>query len=179
VDSLKRIWFVVFFSLIVTGCQANEDSIQQFIELAHNQALAEVEPLQQQYVFVADEFAMTSARVPFVRPRPELVEAGQETDKACWQPDMQRVRTALEGIPLGQIRMKGVIGDKNMLWAIISTPEGKLEKIRDGYYLGPNHGKVQQVSPRSIEVEEVLSDGMGCWLKRQITLPLFSVSSAV
>ncbi len=60
---MKRIWFVVFFSLIVTGCQANEDSIQQFIELAHNQALAEVEPLQQQYVFVADEFAMTSARV--------------------------------------------------------------------------------------------------------------------
>ncbi len=56
------------------------------------------------------------------------MEAGQETDKACWQPDMQRVRTALEGIPLGQIRMKGVIGDKNMLWAIISTPEGKLEK---------------------------------------------------
>jgi len=176
---LKRICFVVFFTLLVTGCQANEDSIQQFIELAHNQAQAEVEPLQQQYVFVADEFAMTSTRVPFVRPRTELMATGQETDKACWQPDMQRVRTALESIPLGQIRMKGVIGDKNMLWAIISTPEGKLEKIRDGYYLGPNHGKVRHVSPRSVEVEEVLPDGMGCWVKRQITLPLASVGSAV
>ncbi|MCG7584666.1 pilus assembly protein PilP [Photobacterium sp. OFAV2-7] len=170
---------LVFMCWLVVGCRANEDSVQQFIEQAHNQALVQIAPLQEQYVFVADEFVMASNRIPFVRPRPELKTVGQERDMACWQPDMTRTRSALEGIPLAQLRMKGVIGDKHELWAIIARPDGKLEKVRDGHYLGLNFGKVRQVSPSSVEIEEVLPDGMGCWLKRLTTLPLASAGSAV
>lgn len=176
---MKRVWLIVPVSVLMFGCRANEDSIQNFIAQAHDEAQAEVAPLQEQYEFVADEFVMTSLRVPFIRPRPELADNEPELAKACWQPDVRRVRAPLESYPLAQLSMKGVLGDGNQLWALIYTPEGKLVKIREGHYLGLNHGKVQQVSPKSIEIEEILPDGVGCWLKRPIKLTLFTTDSAV
>ncbi|MCW8329641.1 pilus assembly protein PilP [Photobacterium sp. SDRW27] len=176
---MKMVWLIAPVCMLMLGCRANEDSIQGFIGQAHDEALAEVAPLQEQYKFVADEFVMTSPRVPFIRPRPELAESEPETAKACWQPDVRQVRGPLESYPLVQLSMKGVLGDGNQLWALIYTPEGKLVKIREGYYLGLNHGRVLQVSPKSIEIEEILPDGVGCWLKRPIKLTLVTTDSAV
>lgn len=176
---MKKVWLTVLTSLQLLGCHANDDSIQHFIERAHNEALAQVDPLEEQYEFVADKFVMTTPRVPFIRPRPELAEDGSGTDKACWQPDIHRVRGPLETYPLARLKMKGVIGDGHLLWAIIASPEGKLVKIRDGHYLGLNHGKVRKVSSKTVEIEEILPDGTGCWLKRPITLALITAGSAV
>ncbi|GAL05854.1 hypothetical protein JCM19237_4927 [Photobacterium aphoticum] len=36
------------------GCQANDDSISQFIAQAHEKAQADVEPLAEQSAFVAE-----------------------------------------------------------------------------------------------------------------------------
>ena len=169
---MKKLWLIVSLTLSLLGCQANEDPIQAFILQAHTKAKANVEPLPEPFVFVADEFVMTSQRIPFTRPRPELLEREEGRNKDCWQPDLQRTRTSLENYPLGKLAMKGVIGDDSQLWALIYTPEGKLVKIREGHYLGLHHGKVLRVSSRSIEIEETLSDGAGCWLKRLMKLTL-------
>lgn len=164
-------WSVCSLCLLLVGCQANDDSIAQFINQTHQQAQATVEPLLEQPTFVAEAFVMTSPRSPFIRPRPEQSDmlAG---DGACWQPDERTNRSALERYPIEQLSMRGVMGDTKQLWALIYTPEGKLVKVREGHFLGLNHGRVLSVSPKSIDVEEVLPDGEGCWLKRPIKLTL-------
>lgn len=169
---MNKLWLTVPLTLLLLGCQANDEPIQAFISQAYTEAKANVEPLPEPFVFVADEFVMTSHRIPFVRPRPEQQDREEGSNKDCWQPDLQRTRTSLENYPLGQLTMKGVLGDDSLLWALIYTPEGKLVKIREGHYLGLNHGKVQRVSSRSIEIEETLPDGVGCWLTRPMKLTL-------
>ncbi len=170
---------MMLVSMLLCGCRANEEPIQDFILQAHDDAKAQVEPLREEYAFVADEFVMTNERIPFLRPRPEPTGNGAEADKTCWQPDTHRERMPLERYPLTQLSMKGVLGDGKQLWAVIYTPEGKLVKICEGYYLGLNHGKVLRVSPKSIEIEETLPDGAGCWLKRPMSLSLVTTELAV
>ncbi|MGF1680983.1 pilus assembly protein PilP [Photobacterium minamisatsumaniensis] len=163
----------------LVGCRANDDSVAQFITYTHQQAKANVEPLEEQPVFVAESFVMTSTRAPFLRPHPELGEAREGVKQACWQPQQRAQRSPLERYPLTQLSMRGVMGDNEQLWALIYTPEGKLVKVGEGHYLGLNHGKVKMVDQKTVEIEEILPDGEGCWLKRVTTLALVKHGSAV
>ncbi|HIF9181144.1 TPA: pilus assembly protein PilP [Photobacterium damselae] len=154
------------------GCRANDDSLTQFIQDAHQTARAKVEPLPQVDDFVADDFVMTRDRVPFLRPLPEHQESGDGGNKACWQPNLARIKTPLETFPLEQLAMKGVLGDGSQLWALIYTPEGKLMKVTTDSYMGLNHGRIIEVTSRKVSVEEILPDGTGCWIKRTVPLML-------
>ncbi|ELR63938.1 Type IV pilus biogenesis protein PilP [Photobacterium marinum] len=176
---MHRYGVIMLAGAVLLGCQANEEPMPEIIANVHDEASARVEPLDEQYEFVADEFVMTSSRVPFLRPRPELAENSNEENKNCWQPNLNRKWMELERYPLEQLRMKGTLGGGEQCWALIYTPEGKLLKIHEGHYIGLNRGKVLRVSPKGIEIEEVLPDGTGCWLKRAVTLSLMSSDSAV
>lgn len=176
---MYRYGVLILAGALLLGCRANDEPIQGFIAQAHAEAKARVEPLQEQYEFVADEFVMTSDRVPFLRPRPEQADKSTGESKNCWQPTHNRKQMPLERYPLEQLSMKGILGGGKQLWALIYTPEGQLFKIREGHYIGLNSGKVLRVSQKSIEIEEVLPDGVGCWLKRSVTLPLLTTDSAV
>ncbi|EAS41858.1 pilus assembly protein PilQ [Photobacterium profundum] len=160
------------FCLLLVGCRANNDSISMFISNTHLAAEVRIDPLPAQFEFIADEFVMTDSRGPFVRPYPKQMDTAETSNKSCWQPNLQRELAALESYPLDTLTMKGVLGDRKQLWALIYTPEGQLMKVREGHYLGLNHGKVQRVGSRSIDVDEILPDGAGCWLKRTTHLAL-------
>ncbi|KLU99620.1 pilus assembly protein PilP [Photobacterium aphoticum] len=177
--SRGRVASLALLTSLLMGCQANDDSISQFIAQAHEKAQADVEPLAEQSAFVAEAFVMTSSRVPFLKPRPERGEPVDGETTACWQPAPRKQQSPLESFPLGQLSMRGVMGDNNQLWGLVYTPEGKLIKVREGYYLGLNHGKILKVSPKSIDIEEILPDGEGCWLKRPMKLTLVKQDKAV
>ncbi len=153
------------------GCQANTDSVEQFIAKTHTNAKANVKPLADPYIFVAESFVMTSKRVPFLRPKPEL-QLAKQADISCWQPTSDHQPTALEAFPLEQLTMKGAIGHQRQLWGLVYTPKGELVRIKPGQFVGLNRGKVIKVSDKLIEIEETLPDGKGCWLTRPAKLAL-------
>ncbi|MDX1355887.1 MAG: pilus assembly protein PilP, partial [Halomonas venusta] len=56
--------------------------------------------------------------------------------------------------------------------ALIEPPEGEVISVREGDYLGTNHGLINQIGPQGITiVERVFSPQQG-WQQRQITLTL-------
>ncbi|PSU94979.1 pilus assembly protein PilQ [Photobacterium kishitanii] len=168
---MRTLLWLLPLGFVLMGCQANTDSVEQFIAKTHTNAKAKVKPLAAPYIFVAESFVMTSKRVPFLRPKPELLLAKQ-ADSSCWQPPINPQLTALETFPLEQLAMKGVIGHQRQLWGLIYTPEGELVRIKPGQFVGLNRGKVIKVSNDVIEIEETLPDGKGCWLIRPAKLAL-------
>ncbi|EAR54595.1 hypothetical fimbrial assembly protein PilP [Photobacterium sp. SKA34] len=168
---MKKVVWLLPIVIGLVGCQANDDSVAEFIATTHNEAKARVKPLPEPFVFEAEKFVMTSTRVPFVKPIPEQLLAKKETGK-CWQPQLDRQLSKLEKFALEKLSMKGAIGNKKQLWGLVFTPEGDLMKIKQGQYIGLNHGKVLTVSDKIIEIEEALPDGKGCWLKRPTKLAL-------
>ncbi|OAN17060.1 pilus assembly protein PilQ [Photobacterium jeanii] len=165
-------WCTLLAVLALVGCRANTDSVEQFISDAHLYAKADIEPLPEPYYFVADDFVMTNDRVPFSQPQPEEIDSKEAIGKDCWQPDDSRRRQPLESFPLDQLVMKGIMGGGKQRWALIYTPESKLAQLRVGQYIGLNHGRVLKITPQYIDIEEILSDGKGCWLKRDNQLRL-------
>ena len=159
---MRTLLWLLPLGLGLMGCQANTDSIEQFIAKTHTNAKAKVKPLAAPYIFVAESFVMTSKRVPFLRPRPELLLAKQ-ANSSCWQPLNDHQPTQLETFPLEQLSMKGAIGHQRQLWGLIYTPKGELVKIKPGQFVGLNRGKVIKVSDKLIEIEETLPDGKGCF----------------
>ncbi|EAS63121.1 pilus assembly protein PilQ [Photobacterium angustum] len=168
---MKKVVWLLPIVIGLVGCQANDDSVAEFIATTHNEAKARVKPLPEPFVFEAEKFVMTSKRVPFVKPIPEQLLAKKEKGE-CWQPQLDRQLSKLENFALEKLSMKGVIGNKKQLWGLVFTPEGDLMKIKPGQYIGLNRGKVLTVSDKIIEIEETLPDGKGCWLKRPTKLAL-------
>ena len=157
------------------GCHANDSPVEQFIEQTYQQTVADVEPLDEQPVFQAEVFVMSSERVPFQHPKPESPLPEPDGGKLCWQPELRKRSSLLESFTLEELSMRGVIGGTGKEWALIYTPEGALAKVREGSYIGRNHGRVTSVSASEIAVEQIMPDGEGCWLKLPTTLKLASL----
>ncbi|PSU33123.1 pilus assembly protein PilQ [Photobacterium lutimaris] len=166
------VWLGLWLGLM--GCQANDDSVDQFINQTHRHAVAQVEPLDEQEVFRAEAFVMSRDRVPFQRPQPEPDVAMKDEGRACWQPTARKRSSSLESYSLEQLSMRGVIGGTNKEWALIYTPEGSLVRVRAGSYIGRNHGRVLEVTANKVAIEQIMPDGDGCWLKIPATLTLAS-----
>ena len=75
---------------------------------------------------------------------------------------------------LDNLFMKGTISIDGKLKAIIQTADGVLVNVTPGMHMGLNFGKVVRVAPDSVEVEEFISDGKGCWDKRNSRIDLIT-----
>ncbi|WP_087020793.1 pilus assembly protein PilP [Thaumasiovibrio subtropicus] len=164
-------WKVTTLAILVLlgGCKANDESIPEKVMQIRARATAKVEPLPDEFVYSPLPFYAASGREPFTRPIAVRATATvMEVD--CWQPDLTRSPQKLEQFSIDTLAVKGIIGDSATRWALVQTPEGSLEKIRAGQFMGLNRGRVKHVTEFGIEVQESLPDGLGCWQQRSLKL---------
>ena len=90
----------------------------------------------------------------------------------CEQPDRERPMEELEQFALDNLFMRGTIMTEGKLRALIQTADGEVVRVVPGMHMGLNFGKVIRVAPDSVEVEEFISDGKGCWDKRSTRLDI-------
>ena len=77
---------------------------------------------------------------------------------------------------VGALSMVGTIKrESNHLWALISVPDSGIHKIKEGYYMGQNHGKVIRISQQRIDIIEIVPNGVGGWIERPRSLVLAGV----
>ena len=70
--------------------------------------------------------------------------------------------------------MVGTLRKDGALWALISDPDGYIERVRSGNYIGRNHGKITSLSEDKISLIEIVASGEG-WLERPNILELRTV----
>jgi type IV pilus assembly protein PilP len=92
------------------------------------------------------------------------------------QPDLHRSKEQLEQYSFGSFSMVGTIKrEEDQLWALVSAPDSGIHKVKEGYYMGQNHGKVMRVSQQRIDIIEIVPNGVGGWLERPRSLVLAGV----
>jgi type IV pilus assembly protein PilP len=157
---------------VLVGCQANDESLSDFIRGVEEKARRDAEKLRpaEKYRVVAyDPMVM---RAPFELPKEAIIATQPEVRKDCWQPPARKRTGKLERFPLSQLRLKGVMGVDNNVSGLVQAPNGTVYPIKPGQYLGRNNGKVTHVSQRYLTINETLPDGLGCWQKRKVKLAL-------
>ena len=158
--------------LILVGCKANQDSLEEYVSKVEEQARKEVAQLKPAAEFIAATYDPKISRGPFVLPKEAIVQDQPIVKKDCWQPSYRSKNGKLEKYPLSKLRLKGVMGSGSTVSGLVQTPVGNVVKIQKGQFIGLNNGRVTKVTSKYVLINETLPDGLGCWHKRNVKLAL-------
>jgi type IV pilus assembly protein PilP len=68
--------------------------------------------------------------------------------------------------------MVGTITIDDVQYALIMDNETVVHQVREGNYMGQNHGQVLDVQSNQVEVREIVQDGRGGWVERRVTVAM-------
>ena len=164
-----RVFSLLLLAMLVSACQQKEkENLSQFIAEAGKMKTAEIEPLPnikpvEPYAYSAQEFA-DPFEVENLKPR-QVVAAREGTG-----PDTNRRREPLENYPLDSLKMVGTLFRENEQRAILQTPDGAVQTVVVGNYLGQNYGKIVGIDENEIVVEEQVLNSAGTWVGRDASI---------
>ncbi|WP_413700694.1 pilus assembly protein PilP [Psychromonas sp. KJ10-10] len=168
-----KLLITLLLSFCLFSCvEVKTDDLTQFVI----DAKAKVYPINDKMPVLkkidALPYTGNDGRNPFSDPKAEVVAPVKNAPKSCPQPNFKRKKQALEMYSLDNLLMRGTLLVDEELWALVQTSGGEIHKVKSGYYLGLNHGKVLEITKTKIELLELASDRDGCWQERitQITL---------
>ncbi len=156
--------------LLLAGCGGDED-LHQFVAMARAKPLQPIEPLPPLQPFEAMPFHPAKSRSPFSVPHPEgMFTPASAKRRDCAQPDPGRKKDELEQFSLDNLEMRGTMEADGRRWALIRTPTGVVHRVGVGRHMGLNQGRVLRVDNDTVELQELIADGKGCWVTRAARL---------
>jgi len=160
--------------LLLSGCLggSNDRDLDDFINETMRRPKGEIEPIPAFRPYQAFSYDAQRLRDPFNRPVSELQNLIVGSGEAV-KPDLNRPREVLEEYNFASLSMKGTFRDsKQTLWALINDGDGVVHPVREGNYLGKNHGRIVSTTPTQINVIEIVPDGNDGWSQRPRSLKL-------
>lgn len=169
---LNSVLYSTLLLLMLSGCKANQDSLEDFVVQVELKAKKEVEQLVPATEFSAATYQRRAFRPPFELPKEAIVQNQPLVKKDCWQPSARARSGMLEKYPLSKLRLKGVMGSGKSVFGLVQTPKGNVVNVKKGQFIGLNNGRVTKVTSQYVLINETLPDGLGCWHKRNVRLAL-------
>ena len=158
---------------LLSACGAsNVGDLQQFVDDKSERPGGLIEPIPTFTAYEAFTYSATSMRSPFDRPI-EVVELTTLRLRATVAPERSRAKEFLEQFSVDSLSMVGRLQRQGVEWALLRDPIGGIHRVREGNYLGPDHGKVVDVGDGYIAIMEIVTDGtLNGWVERPRTLEL-------
>ena len=163
---------IALAALLLAGCAGEElHELETWVKDADSMTRPRIEPLPEVKPFEA--FAYTADKDGVLDPfRPKKVETPKQSAGNGIQPDLNRPREPLEAYPLENLRMVGTLAQSRETYALIKSPDINLFRVRKGNYLGQHFGLITGVDEASVQLKEIVQDGVGEWSERASTLQL-------
>lgn len=174
--------FSSFLVLLFVGCSSTDDLKDLKDKLAEIEAKPKgrIPPPPEFKAFQTFTYQSAGLRSPFERPVEVIFETKLQAGKSV-KPDLQRRKEALERFSLDAMSFVGTLikeDEGSALWAIIDDGVGGVHRVKEGSYLGQNHGKVLSITDRRVEVLEIVpsgqldDEGNKLWIERPRSLVL-------
>ena len=159
-------------ALLVAGCGAEHDDLQGWMEQQQREARPSVVPLQPPTRFEPQQYAATQALEPF-SPQKLAVAIRQEARQvnSLMAAELNRRKEPLEAWPLDAMSMVGSVSRQGRPMALLRVDK-LLDQVKDGDYLGQNHGRITKITETEIALREIVQDAAGEWIERPATLQL-------
>ena len=160
--------------VLLVGCQAQTDDLNQFIAEVKQNTPVMIEPYPEFTTMPAFEYKAADLRSPFQRPKTKRQETVQTQKANCLQPDFSRNKQPLEQYGMDALTVSGTFTSAGKNWVLIKANDGTLHKATSGDYVGLFFGKITSIQNGTISITEMLPDGAGCWQRKQATLSMSS-----
>ena len=164
---------MVVLTLTLAACSdSGYDDLTAFMAEKKARPAGQIEPIPTFTPYRPFDYGATMLRAPFDRPvaAKDLIELIPASNV---KPDANRAKEFLESFNIESLRMVGTIEQNGQLWALISDTQGNVHYVKEGNYIGKNHGKIISMTPTFIQVLEIVAAGMsGGWVERPRTIEL-------
>jgi len=172
---LKNI-LLTLIVLTLTGCDQGIGDLQQFVSKTKAKPPGRVEPIPPFIPYQNFEYSTQHLRDPFEEVdfrRPDQSAIGEISDTASGpRPNIDRVREPLEDFPLDTLRFKGTVTKGGTKWGLIFAPDNTIHRVLEGNFMGLNHGRIIALSDGSIDLTEIVPDGLGNYIERSAAIAL-------
>ena len=160
---------LVLSSFLLAGCygQKGLDDLKVFMVDVKSQPHGRIEPLPEFRAYESFSYGASDLRSPFSKPVIiEILEAEIEESSSVY-PNFDRSKEYLERFAISTLAMVGTLSrEGGSLWALITDENGDVHRVKEGNYMGQNHGEILVVTELSVQVMEIVPDGDGGWVQR-------------
>ena len=156
---------------ILAGCSqsgSNADLVA-YVQSVKQRPAGPIEPVPAFRPYESFTYSAMLKRSPFDKPVVELQQLLRAAGRKI-EPDLNREREHLENFPVGSLAMVGTIKKDGVLWGLVSDGQGGVHRVRQGNYVGRNHGRIVTVNQAQVEFIEIISDGLDGWVERPRSL---------
>jgi type IV pilus assembly protein PilP len=155
--------------LSLTACDKDTSDLETYISTVKARPASPIEPIPEmkpyvRFIYPGHEVDPFDSKI--LAPDKVQNQAGGIV------PDPNRVHEFLEGFPLDSMRMVGTVYQGKELWALIRIPDGAVNRVRVGNYLGKNNGKVTKVEETQVTLRELVENGFGGYKEQDNTIAL-------
>ena len=159
-------------AVVIAGCSAENDELQQWMERERREVKPRVPPLQAPKKFDPQPYTSAQAVDPFSTQKLTVAlkqEARQPN--SLLSAELNRRKEPLEAYPLDSMAMVGSVSKQGQPYALLRV-DNLLYQVKVGDYLGQNYGRITRIGETAIELREVVQDAAGEWTERPGVLQL-------
>ena len=159
---LMLVLLTVFMSLSLTACGRGMGDLDQYIAQVKERPGGRIEPLPQIKPYETFDYNVQDRRSPFVQDR-----SGEDNTVATGPtPIKNRNKEYLEHFPLDTLSMVGTLEREGKIYGLVQTNDGLVHRVLPGNYVGQNDGRIVSITEGRIEIDELVSNGIGNFFKR-------------
>ncbi len=169
-SSLKQL-IIASIALLLSACGGSDVSdLERFVSDKTERPGGLIEPIPTFTAYEAFAYSAHGMRSPFDRPV-EVIQLAALRLRSAVAPDRARAREFLEQFPVDSLMLVGKLKRQGVEWALLRDPSGGIHRVREGNYVGPDHGKVVDVGDDYVAIMEIVTDGTANgWVERPRTL---------
>lgn len=160
---------------LLAGCDVSgTGEVQQWIAETRASVRPVVQPVAEPKQFSPQSYDGRGTIDPFDPQKVVMAVARQQQARAsasAVKPDLDRRREALEGFPLDQVRMVGMLKQSDTNAALLEAA-GTTYLARVGNYVGQNFGLITRITETEVQLKEIVQDAAGEWVERPAKLEL-------
>ncbi len=165
---------VAFLLAALTGCSDSRFSdLEGYVQRIKAKPAERILPLPEFKLYETFAYSADELRDPFFMLDDEAeIAVGETVVYTGPKPDKDRNKETLEQYPLDSLKFVGHLEKDNDQWAIVTSPDKLVHRVKSGNFIGQNYGRIMAISEGRMEISELVPDGMGGWIEREAALSL-------
>jgi len=159
-------------AVMLSGCGANHDELQQWMEQQRREVKPSIQPLSPPKKFDPQPYVVADAVEPFSTQKLSVaIKQEVRQPNSLLASELNRRKEPLEAYPLDSMSMVGSVNKQGQPVALLRV-ENLLYQVKLRDHLGQNYGKIVKISETDLVLREIVQDAAGEWIERTSTLQL-------
>ena len=170
-----RLFGPLGLALVMTACGGDQADLRAYINEVKQRQAEDIPALPRVNPPESFAYSASGMRDPFTggpdaqMKEPEPVAQGTGDGP---KPPVGHRREVLEGFELDSLQMVGTLEIHDEVFGLVTDPDGLVHRVQNENYVGRNYGRIVAISDDRIVVQELIPNGAGGWMYRDVSLAL-------